>query len=107
MNGGTISFDLNHVPLEVSVLVENRRLSGAFIANRYQRGIRIANTTQQIDVTADDALLLLEWLNEQAPALRAMLDEELAALAMVDQRVIQAEGEQATIVEEALHEREV
>src|SRR5215213_3945516 len=107
MNGGTISFDLNHVPLEVSVLVENRRLSGAFIANRYQRGIRIANTTQQIDVTADDALLLLEWLNEQAPALRAMLDEESAALAMVDQRVIQAEGDQATIVEEALHEREM
>ena len=105
MHCGTIIVELNHVPLEVSVLVENRRLSGAFIANRYQRGIRIANTTQQIDVTADDALLLLDWLNEQAPALRAMLEEESAALAMVDQRVIQ--GDQATIVEEALHEREM
>jgi len=93
MNGGTINVELNNVPLEVSVLVENRRLSGAFIANRYQRGVRIANMTQQIDVTADDALLLLEWLQEQAPALRAMLAEESEALAIVDQRVIQAEGE--------------
>jgi len=117
MNCGTIMVDLNHVPLEVSVLVEDRRLSGAFIANREQRGIRIANATQQIDVTADDALLLLEWLQEQAPTLRAMLDEEAAALAIVDQRATQAnsdvqpkpsqaEGDRATI-EEDLREREV
>jgi hypothetical protein len=106
MNCGTITVDLNRVPLEVSVLVEDRRLSGAFIANRGQRGIRIANTTQQIDVTADDALLLLDWLQEQAPALRAMLDEESAALATVDQRVIQAQGERAT-VEESLRETEI
>jgi hypothetical protein len=36
-------------------------------------------------VTADDALLLLGWLQEQAPTLQAMLDEEGAALAAVDQ----------------------
>jgi hypothetical protein len=106
MNYGTITVDLNRVPLEVSVLVEDRRLSGAFIANRAQRGIRIASATQQIDVTADDALLLLEWLQEQAPALRAMLDEESAALATVDQRVIQTEGERATVAE-SLRAREV
>jgi hypothetical protein len=106
MNCGTITVDLNQVPLEVSVLVEDRRLSGAFIANREQRGIRIANATQQIDVTADDALLLLEWLQEQAPALRAMLEEESAALATVDQRVIQTEVDRATI-KDSLREKEV
>jgi hypothetical protein len=116
MNCGAITVDLNRVPLEVSVLVEDRRLSGAFIANREQRGIRIADATHQLDITADDALLLLDWLQEQAAALRAMLDEEAAALATVDQRAAlansevqpkpsQAEGDRST-VEESLREKE-
>jgi hypothetical protein len=117
MNCGAISVDLNHVPVEVGILVEGQRQSGPFIANRECRGIRIADATHQIDVTADDALLLLTWLQEQEPALRAMLDEETAALAAVDRRVAQedagvqpkpsqAEGDRATI-EESLREKEV
>jgi hypothetical protein len=117
MNCGAIKVDLNHEPVEVSVLVKDGHVSGAFIANRERRGIRIANATHQIDVTADDALLLLDWLQEQEPALRAMLDEEAAALTAVDQRTgsigsevqpkpSQAEGDRAT-VEESLREKEL
>ena len=86
MKYGNIMVDLNRAPVEVSFLVEGHQKSGAFIANRERRGIRIADERHQIDVTADDALLLLAWLQEHAPALRAMLDEEAAALAVVDQR---------------------
>jgi hypothetical protein len=86
MKYGNITVNLNRVPVEVSILVEGRQQSGAFVANREQRGIRIADEQHQINMTADDALLLLEWLEEQAPALRTMLDEEAAALAAVDER---------------------
>jgi hypothetical protein len=86
MKYGNITVDLNRVPVEVGILVEGRQQSGAFIANRERRGIRIADEKHQVDVTADDALLLLGWLQEQAPILQAMLDEEAAALAAVDQR---------------------
>jgi len=86
MKYGNITVDLNRVPVEVSILVEGRQQSGAFITNRERRGIRIADEKNRIDVTADDALLLLGWLQEQAPTLQAMLDEEAAALAAVDQR---------------------
>jgi len=116
MNCGDITVDLNHAPVEISVLVEGRQQSGVFIANRGRRGIRIADSIHQIDVTADDALLLLAWLQEQAPALRAMLNEEAAALEAVEQRAAQmspgiqpkpsqAEGDRATI-EEALREKD-
>jgi hypothetical protein len=117
MKCGAITVDLNHVPVEVSILVDGPQQSGAFIANRARRGIRIASETHQIDMTADDALLLLAWLQEHAPALRAMLDEEAAALAAVDLRAAQvetdvqpkpsqAEGDRATI-EESLREKEL
>ncbi len=117
MQCGAITVDLNHEPVEVSILVEGQQQSGAFVANRARRGIRIADEMHEIDVTADDALLLLAWLQEQEEALRAMLDEEAAALAVVDQRPAQrdlrvspkpsqAEGDRATI-EESLREKEV
>jgi hypothetical protein len=117
MQCGAITVDLNHEPVEVGILVEGQQQSGAFIANRARRGIRIADEMHQINVTADDALLLLAWLQEQEEALRAMLDEEAAALAAVEQRTAQrdsggspkpsqAEGDQATI-EESLPEKEV
>jgi ABC-type transporter Mla subunit MlaD len=117
MQYGAITVELNHVPVEIGILVEGQQQSGAFIANRERRGIRIANEMHQIDVTADDALLLLAWLQEQAPALRAMLDEEAAALTAMEQRLAQlepdlqpkpsqAEGDRATI-EESLREKEV
>jgi hypothetical protein len=116
MKCGAITVDLNHVPVEIGILVEGQMQSGAFIANRERRGIHIADEMQRIDVTADDALLLLTWLQKQAPALRAMLDEEAAALVAVDQRTpqldtgvqpkpSQAEGDRATI-EESLREKE-
>lgn len=88
MRYGNITVELNRVPVEVSILVEGQQKSGAFIANRERRGICIADEKSQIDVTADDALLLLAWLQEQAPVLRAMLDEEAAALAAVEQRSV-------------------
>jgi hypothetical protein len=117
MNCGAITVDLNRVPVEIGILVEGQQRSGAFIANRARRGIRIADATHQVDVTADDALLLLAWLQEQAPALRSMLDEEAMALALVEQHAAlvdtgvqpkpsQAEGDRATI-EESLREHEV
>jgi hypothetical protein len=117
MDGTAITVDLNHVPVEVGILVEGQQRSGAFIANRARRGIRIASETQRIDIMADDALLLLDWLQEHAAALRAMLDEEAIALAVVEQRTLpsatdnppkpsQAEGDRATI-EESLREKEV
>ena len=88
MKYGNITVNLNRVPVEVGILVEGQQQSGAFIANRERRGIRIADGMHQIDVTADDALLLLAWLQEQASTLRAMLDEEAAALATVEQRSV-------------------
>ena len=116
MKCGAITIDLNRTPVEVGILAEGEQQSGTFIANRERRGIRIAHETHQIDVTTDDALLLLAWLQEQAPVLQAMLDEEAAALAAVDQRAAQAgtgvqpkpsqaEGDRATI-EESLREKE-
>jgi hypothetical protein len=70
-----------------------------------------------VRITADDALLLLDCLQEHAPDLRAMLDEEAVALAVVEQRALppdtgapprpsQAEDDRATI-EESLREHEV
>jgi len=117
MDGTAITVNLNRVPVEVGILVEGQQRSGAFIANRARRGIRITGETQQIDITADDALLLLEWLQEHAPDLRVMLDEEAIALALVEQHALpaatsippkpsQAEGDRATI-EESLREKEV
>jgi hypothetical protein len=117
MKCGAITVDLNHAPVEIGILVDGQQQSGPFIANREQHGIRIADATHWIDVTADDALLLLGWLQQQAPALRAMLEEEAAALGAVERRMTaiesdvpsmpsQAEGDRVTI-EESLREKEV
>jgi hypothetical protein len=43
MKYGNITVNLNRVPVEVSILVEGRQQSGAFITNRERRGIRIAD----------------------------------------------------------------
>ena len=88
MEYGNISFEINHKPVEVSILVEGQHQSGRFIANHNQRGIAIIDTQHQIRLTADEALLLLSWLQEHEPTLRSMLDEEIQALAALDQRAV-------------------
>jgi hypothetical protein len=83
---GNITVELNREPVEISVLVEGQQQSGRFIANHDRRGTSIADTQHQIRLTTDEALMLLSWLQEQEPTLRAMLDEEAQALAAVEQR---------------------
>ena len=67
MEYGNISFKINHKPVEVSILVEGQHESGRFIANHDQRGIAITDTQHQIRLTADEALLLLSWLQNRSP----------------------------------------
>jgi hypothetical protein len=86
MRCGAITVDLNRGPVEVGILVEGQQQSGVFIVNRARRGIRIDDELHEIDVTADEALLLLAWLQEQEEALRAMLNQEATALAAIEQR---------------------
>jgi len=88
MQYGNITFEVNRKPVEVSILVEGQHQSGRFIANHDQRGIAITDTQHQIRLTADEALLLLSWLQEHEPTLRTMLDEEIQALAAVEQREV-------------------
>jgi hypothetical protein len=88
MQYGNITFEVNRKPVEISILVEGRHQSGRFIANHDQRGIAITDTQHQIRLTADEALLLLSWLQENEPTLRAILDEEMLALAALDQREV-------------------
>lgn len=82
----SITVELSREPVEVSVLVQDQALSGPYIANRERRGIIISGMARQICLTADEALALKEWLQEQESALRALLREEAAALALVEQR---------------------
>jgi hypothetical protein len=88
MQYGNITFEVNRKPVEISILVEGQHQSGRFIANHDQRGIAITDTQHQIRLTADEALLLLSWLQENEPTLRAILDEEMLALAALDQREV-------------------
>jgi len=88
MEYGNITFEINRKPVEISILVEGQHQSGRFIANHDQRGIAITNAQHQIRLTADEALLLLIWLQEHEPTLRSMLDEEVQALAALDQREV-------------------
>ena len=88
MQYGNITFEVNRKPVEISILVEGQHQSGRFIANHDQRGIAITDTQHQIRLTADEALLLLSWLQENEPTLRAILDEEMQALAALDQREV-------------------
>jgi hypothetical protein len=88
MEYGNITFEINRKPVEISILVEGQHQSGRFIANHDQRGIAITNAQHQIRLTADEALLLLSWLQEHEPTLRSMLDEEVQALAALDQREV-------------------
>jgi hypothetical protein len=53
-------------------------------ANRSAIGLWYEDFSQ----TTDEALLLLSWLQEHEPTLRAMLDEEMQALAALDQREV-------------------
>jgi len=88
MEYGNITFEVNRKPVEISILLEGQHQSGRFIANHDQRGIAITDTQHQIRLTADEALLLLSWLQEHEPTLRTMLDEEIQALAALDQREV-------------------
>ena len=88
MEYGNIRFEVNRKPVEISILVEGQHQSGRFIANHDQRGIAITDKQHQIRLTADEALLLLSWLQEQEPTLRSMLDEEVQALAAFERREV-------------------
>ena len=83
MRYGNITGELSREPVEVGVLVGQ---SGVFIANHERRGVFIADKTHRIRLTTDEALTLLAWLQDQEPVLQAMIDEETAALATVEQR---------------------
>ncbi len=90
MKYGKMTVEQNYIPVEVGILVEDQQPSGPFIANRERRGISISDNAHQINLTADEALMLLGWLREQEPALQKMVDEEAEALAVVEQRQGQA-----------------
>ncbi len=84
MDYGTMVLELNREPVEVGILVEEQRLSGPFVANHRRRGISISDNARQMSFSADEALTLLAWLQEHEPALRAMVDEEVEAVATVE-----------------------
>ncbi len=116
MKYGKMTVEQNYIPVEVGFLVEDQRPSGPFIANRERRGISISDNAHHINLTADEALMLLGWLREQEPILQKMIDEEAEALVAVEQRQAQtdenvtsrpsqAEGDRETI-EADLEEKE-
>ncbi len=86
MKYGKMTVEQNDVPVEVGFLVENLQPSGPFIANRERRGISISDNAHHINLTADEALMLLGWLREQEQTLQKMVDEEAEALAIVERR---------------------
>ncbi len=83
-----ITLELSREPVEVSILVDDQIHSGPFIANRQRRGIIIAASNNQICLTADESLALLDWLQKQEDQLREMLDEETSTLGAVEQRLV-------------------
>lgn len=83
-----ITLELSREPVEVSILVDGQIHSGPFIANRQRRGLIIDDSNNQICLTADESLVLLDWLQKQEDQLREMLDEETSALGAVEQRLV-------------------
>ncbi|HZB96720.1 MAG TPA: hypothetical protein VE268_12250 [Herpetosiphonaceae bacterium] len=87
MQYGKMAVDLRRQPVEVGILVDHEFQSGPFVANRERRGLSISDNQQLICLTADEALELLEWLRDQEQDLRAMVAEEVEAVATVEQRL--------------------
>ncbi len=106
MKYGKMTVEQNYIPVEVGFLVENQQPSGPFIANRERRGISISDNVHQISLTADEALMLLEWFREQEPVLKKMIDEEAEALAAVEQRQAQTDEDVTSRPSQAEGERE-
>jgi hypothetical protein len=59
MKYGKMTVEQNTMPVEVGILVEDGQPSGPFIANRERRGIAISDNVHQLNLTADEALMLL------------------------------------------------
>jgi hypothetical protein len=91
MQYGEITIHLNREPVEVAILVEGQQQSGPFVANHLRRGIVISDNAHTLHLTVDEALTVLEWLQDRAPVLRAMADEEITALDMVARNYRNAE----------------
>jgi hypothetical protein len=106
MHYGEITVRLVREPVVVGILVEGQQQSGPFVANRLHRGITLSDNAHALHLTMDEALAVLEWLQDRAPVLRAMVEEETAALdaiaaghpgAGAPGRPSQAEGDRETI----------
>ena len=82
---GAITADLVHEPVEVAMLVDGGQVSGPFVANHNRRGMAVADEGQRMCLTADESLALLAWLQEHESELRAMVQEEVDAVALVMQ----------------------
>ncbi len=83
MNYGDLTFELVRTPVEVAILVEGQQQSSPFVANHRQRGMILSDPTSRMHFSAAEALVLLGWLQEQEAELRAMVDEEVAAVELV------------------------
>lgn len=79
---GKLHADLLTAPIEMSILIKSDHAHGPFVSNRDQRGISIGTSESPFEIVLsnDEALMLLDWLRDQAPALRDMVDEEAHAL---------------------------
>ncbi len=109
---GKITAAVQHAPVEISVLMRDQRQSGPFVTNRDQRGVVIADSANQIRLTNDEALTLLDWLYQQEATLRTMVDEENEVLTQAEQsrqsrteeaissHPSQAEGDPQTVEED-------
>jgi hypothetical protein len=84
MADGTIDLELMQEPVEVAMLVEGQRLSGAFVANHKRRGVVISDSAQRMPFSASEALVALAWLQEHEAALKAMVAEEVEAVTTVE-----------------------
>ena len=87
MQYGKMTVELRRQPVEIGILVDQQFQSGPFVANRERRGLSISDNQQLICLTADEALELLGWLRDQEEDLRAMVTEEVEAVATVEQRL--------------------
>ena len=92
MKYGKLAVDLAQEPVEVAILVDGSRQSGPFVANRERRGVSISDNVNVIRLTADETLELFDWLRDQEPALRAMVEEEVEAVTAVERRLAPAAG---------------
>ena len=89
MKYGKMTVELAREPVEVGILVDGEKLSGPFVANHQRRGTSLSDNAYTISLSADEALELCAWLNEHEAELRAMVDEEVEAVATVEGRQAQ------------------